>query len=41
MNHRSVIRELDEWLKIKLQNPPCNYNESIEYKNMIMGVGMK
>jgi hypothetical protein len=25
----------------KLRNPPTSAEESIEYKNMIMGVGMK
>jgi len=41
LNHRSVVRELEEWLKQKLKNPPQNYEESVEYKNMIMGIGMK
>lgn len=40
-NHRSSILELQEWLKHKLINPPKTQEESIEYKNMIMGIGMK
>ena len=40
-NHRTVIKELQEWLREKLKNPPLNYEDSIEYKNMIMGMGMK
>ena len=36
-----MIKELQEWLREKLKNPPLNYEDSIEYKNMIMGMGMK
>jgi hypothetical protein len=32
---------LEEWLKDKLKKPPQNYEESVDYKNMIMGIGMK
>lgn len=35
------MRELEDWLGEKLRSPPTSTEESIEYKNMIMGVGMK
>lgn len=35
------MRELEEWLKTKLKQPPTTAEDTIEYKNMIMGVGMK
>lgn len=41
VSHRTVIKELQEWLRVKLQNPPLTVEDSIEYKNMIMGIGMK
>lgn len=41
VSHRTVIKELQEWLRVKLQNPPTTIEDSIEYKNMIMGIGMK
>lgn len=40
-SRRTVLKDLQDWLEVKLKNPPLTHEDSIEYKNMIMGVGMK
>ena len=32
---------MEEWLRESLKNPPTSAEETLEYKQMIMGVGMK
>jgi hypothetical protein len=40
--HRSSIMELEKWIKNSLKNSlPTTPEQLIEYKQMIMGVGMK
>lgn len=29
MSHRTVIKELQDWLRVKLQNPPTTHEDSI------------
>ena len=29
MGHRSAVKELEEWLREKLKNPPINEEESV------------
>jgi|JI9StandDraft_1071089.scaffolds.fasta_scaffold348901_1 hypothetical protein len=39
--HRTGLKELEGWLKRKLENPPKNESDCMEYKNQIMWLGMK
>jgi hypothetical protein len=40
-SRRTILKDLQDWLQEKLKNPPLTQEDSIEYKNMIMGIGMK